>query len=77
MRKYNASTRAVRLSTKRFPKNKKMQKELAIPLTVMITPFAQEYNPEEFPTTSFGAQNPVPRCVDCRTYVNPFTEFSD
>lgn len=74
---YNSSKLAVRVSTDCFPTTKKIQKSLALPLTVMIQPYASVYSHEEFPTVNFGATNPIVRCELCRSYVNPFSEFLD
>jgi len=74
---YNSSKLAVRVSSDCFPTTKKIHKSLAIPLSIMIQPYASVYSHEEFPTVSFGATNPVVRCELCRSYVNPFSEFLD
>jgi protein transport protein SEC24 len=57
--------------------SKKTQKSSHIPFSAMIQPYASVYNPEEFPTTTFGSSNPVIRCDDCRGYLSPFTMFLD
>lgn len=71
----NSSKLALRVSTDCFPSTKKLQKTLAIPLTLIVQPFASIYSYEEFPTANFGATNPIVRCDVCRSYVSPFTEF--
>jgi protein transport protein SEC24 len=39
-----------------------------------ITPFG--VHSEDFPLASFG-QDPIVRCENCRTYLNPYCRFLD
>ena len=74
---FNSSKLALRASSDCFPSTKKLQRTLAVPLSLVVQPFASVYSYEEFPTANFGATNPIVRCETCRSYVNPFTEFLD
>ncbi len=71
---FNSSKLAIRTSSEYFPSTKQVQKSTSIPASFAIHPFPQLYSYEEFPLADFGT-NQIVRCDECRTYVNPFTEF--
>lgn len=66
----------LRVTTERFPNTNTMQKDLGIPLAILIKPFGELPSGEEVPVASFK-QKPIVRCRDCRAYVNPFVKFID
>jgi len=71
---FNSSKLSIRTSSEFFPSTKQVQKNTSIPSSFTLLPFPQLYSYEEFPLADFGT-NQIVRCDDCRTYVNPFTEF--
>ncbi len=60
----------MRLTTDRIPNSFNLQKEIGLPIGVIVKP----YGGAETPSVSFGAKSIV-RCRDCRAYVNPFIRF--
>ena len=67
----------LRVTTDRIPSTNALQKELGIPLALLIKPFGELPSGEEVPACSFGEGKPIVRCRECRAYVNPFVKFID
>lgn len=61
----------VRLTTRTFPQNTTVHNNCALPLGIIIRPFA----PVEIPV--FPLEVDIPRCRGCRAYINPFVIFID
>ena len=66
----------LRCTTDRIPNNHSLQKDLSVPLALLIKPFGELPSGEEVPTTTFN-QKPLVRCRECRAYINPFVKFID
>ncbi len=66
----------LRVTTDRVPATNSLQKDLGIPLAILVKPYGEMPSGEEIPSTSFN-QQPIVRCKDCRAYVNPFVKFID
>ena len=66
----------LRVTTDRIPSTQVLQKDLGIPIAMMIKPFGELPSGEEVPTSSFS-NKPIVRCRECRAYVNPFIKFID
>ena len=64
----------LRVTTDRVPQTGALQKEVAIPIGVIVKPYGDPITGVEVPAVSFGSK-PIVRCKDCRSYVNPFARF--
>lgn len=64
----------MRVTTERIPNSAALQKEIAVPLGVIVKPYGEPLSGEGVPAVSYG-QKPIVRCKDCRAYVNPFVRF--
>lgn len=77
----------MRVTTERIPNTNTLQKEIAIPIGVIVKPYGElptvsdsrikiylSKQGEETPAVGYGAK-PIVRCKDCRAYVNPFIRF--
>lgn len=73
---YNSDKSLLRVTTDRFPATAQIQKELGIPLGIVVKPFGELPSGEPIPTAQFGGK-PLVRCKDCRVYINPFVKFID
>lgn len=51
-----------------------MQKEIGLPLGIIVKPFGNRTSGVPLPNVKFG-QNTIVRCKECRAYVNPFIRF--
>ena len=71
---YNTDKSLLRCTTDRFPSTSQLQKELGIPLAIIVKPFGELPSGEEIPTAHFN-NKPLIRCKDCRVYINPFVKF--
>ncbi|CDW76512.1 sec23 sec24 trunk domain containing protein [Stylonychia lemnae] len=85
LEEFNSDKSLLRMTTDRVPNTNTLQKEIALPLGVIVKPYGDlptvniynklyYYQGEETPSVSFG-QKPIVRCKDCRAYVNPFIRF--
>ena len=70
----NCSPENISTTTSLFPKDYKTYQELAIPLSISISPMKNA--DKEIPFINFGDKN-IPRCPNrnCRAYMNPFVKF--
>lgn len=71
---YCADKSLLRLTTDRIPNSNSLQKDLGIPLAIVIKPYGELPSGEPIPETSFN-NNPIVRCAECRAYINPFVKF--
>jgi len=72
----NSSPKFTRLTMNNLPATADLLASTALPLGLIITPLALQ-RPEEglVPVLDFGDAGP-PRCRRCRTYINPFMQFT-
>lgn len=73
---YCSDKSLLRVTTDRIPNSNTLQKDLGIPLAILVKPYGELPSGEEIPSTSFN-YNPIVRCVECRAYINPFVKFID
>jgi protein transport protein SEC24 len=65
----------IRMTVNAIPKTMDLQTKAGIPLGCIVHPLAEDkQNPVNVPVVDFG-QAPIPRCRQCRTYVNPFIQW--
>jgi protein transport protein SEC24 len=76
MDELNADKSLLRVTTDRIPSTNGLQKDLGIPLALLIKPFGELPSGEPVPTANFQ-NKPLVRCRECRAYVNPFIKFID
>jgi protein transport protein SEC24 len=69
----NAPPAFMRLTTNAVPNSASLLQRYGIPLGAIITPMSQH---EQAPVAQFG-ESGIVRCRKCRTYINPFVQFSD
>jgi len=62
------------MTTDRIPNTFNLQKEIGVPIALIVKPFGGPDSGEEVSSSSFGTK-PIVRCRDCRAYVNPFVRF--
>lgn len=71
---YNTDKSLMRVTTDRFPATAQLNKELGIPLAIIVKPYGELPSGEPIPTAHFNGK-PLVRCKDCRVYINPFVTF--
>eukprot|EP00347_Sterkiella_histriomuscorum_P022014 403331985 len=74
LEEFNSDKSLMRMTTDRVPNTNALQKEIDLPLGIIVKPYGDLPTGEETPAVSFG-QKPIVRCKDCRGYVNPFIRF--
>ena len=72
IQQFNCQRAFVRPTTDYFPKTQKLGAESKMIFATAITPFGVQG--EDFPLASFGV-DPIIRCDNCRTYLNPYCKF--
>eukprot|EP00743_Colponemidia_sp_Colp-15_P004729 GILK01005094.1.p1 GENE.GILK01005094.1~~GILK01005094.1.p1 ORF type:complete len:1028 (-),score=137.62 GILK01005094.1:96-2873(-) len=72
--RYNCPKKYVRLSVGRFPESANLKNQSQLPLGAVFRPMTE--TDDDVPVVNFGA-TPVVRCKRCRSYINPFVQFSD
>ncbi|KAF3099744.1 COPII coat Sec23p-Sfb3p heterodimer component [Orbilia oligospora] len=72
----NSSPKFARMTLNNVPANTELLAQTGLPLSLILTPLAAQ-KPEEgpVPVLDFGDTGP-PRCRRCRTYINPFMQFT-
>lgn len=72
----NSSPKFARLTLNNVPATAELLATTGLPLSLILTPLAPQ-KPEEgpVPVLDFGDVGP-PRCRRCRTYINPFMQFT-
>jgi protein transport protein SEC24 len=71
----NSSPKFVRLSLPLVPTTSDTLEKTALPLSLVIQPFAQQRSEEmPIPVVDFGPEGP-PRCSSCMSYISPFHSF--
>ncbi|KAF8328183.1 uncharacterized protein EI90DRAFT_3281390 [Cantharellus anzutake] len=72
----NSSPKFVRASTYAFPHSAHLASSCHIPLGFVFQPFAEQRSEENaIPLVSFDGNGPL-RCLECRTYVNPWFRWT-
>lgn len=71
---FNSDKSLLRVTTERFPNTGALQKQLGIPLAIIVKPFGELPSGQPIATASFN-NKPIVRCKDCRAYINPFVQF--
>ncbi|KAF3934740.1 hypothetical protein ABW20_dc0107187 [Dactylellina cionopaga] len=72
----NSSPKFARMTLNNVPVSAELLAQTGLPLSLILTPLASQ-KPEEgpVPVLDFGDIGP-PRCRRCRTYINPFMQFT-
>ncbi|KAF3931865.1 hypothetical protein ABW19_dt0206606 [Dactylella cylindrospora] len=72
----NSSPKFARMTLNNVPATAELLATTSLPLSLILTPLATQ-KPEEgpVPVLDFGEIGP-PRCRRCRTYINPFMQFT-
>ncbi|EPS45788.1 hypothetical protein H072_171 [Dactylellina haptotyla CBS 200.50] len=72
----NSSPKFARMTLNNVPATQELLAQTGLPLSLILTPLATQ-KPEEgpVPVLDFGDVGP-PRCRRCRTYINPFMQFT-
>ena len=76
MDELSADKSLLRVTTDRIPNTNTLQKDLGIPVALLIKPFGELPSGEPIPTANFQ-NKPLVRCRECRAYINPFVKFID
>jgi len=71
---FNSDKSVLRMTTDRVPNSNALQKEVQLPIGVIVKPYGEPLTGEGVAAVSFG-QKAIVRCKDCRSYVNPFVRF--
>jgi protein transport protein SEC24 len=71
---YSADINFLRLSVNAIPNSVELKKQWCLPTAALVRPLAPVGNP--VPVVNFGAAGII-RCRQCRTYVNPYVQFTD
>lgn len=73
----NCSPAAMRLSTHAFPRSSSVKRNWHLPFGAVVQPLAEDPDSES-PVPVIGLTSAgIVRCRRCRTYVNPFMQFTD
>ncbi|KAJ4886041.1 Protein transport protein Sec24-like [Raphanus sativus] len=72
----NCHSRYLRLTTSAIPSSQSLASRWHLPLGAVVCPLAEAPEGEEVPLVDFGSSGII-RCRRCRTYVNPYVEFTD
>ncbi|KAG1666370.1 hypothetical protein FOA52_007908 [Chlamydomonas sp. UWO 241] len=72
----NCSPANMRLTVNAIPVNSALRARWALPLGVVVRPMANEAAGIEVPLVGLGPSGIV-RCRRCRTYINPFVQWTD
>ena len=75
LEQYNCPKSGIRFTSDFFPNTRGAIKSSKFPLAAIVQPYATVYAPEHFPVVSFGANQSIVRCTQCRSYINPFARF--
>ncbi|RZC77573.1 hypothetical protein C5167_001743 [Papaver somniferum] len=73
---FNCHPRYLRLTTNAIPNAQSLLSRWHLPLGAVVHPLAESADEEEVPTVYLGPIGIV-RCRKCRTYVNPYVQFSE
>lgn len=76
MKQFNCSEEFINATTNIFPKNSVTLSGLSIPIGITFSPLSPNITPEQIPLLDYQDKN-IPRCVDCKAYMNPFIKFID
>eukprot|EP00735_Rhodelphis_limneticus_P008820 TRINITY_DN2302_c0_g1::TRINITY_DN2302_c0_g1_i1::g.20823::m.20823 TRINITY_DN2302_c0_g1::TRINITY_DN2302_c0_g1_i1::g.20823 ORF type:complete len:1061 (-),score=273.42,sp/Q9SFU0/SC24A_ARATH/43.63/0.0,Sec23_trunk/PF04811.10/2.3e-73,Sec23_helical/PF04815.10/4.5e-25,Sec23_BS/PF08033.7/7.1e-22,zf-Sec23_Sec24/PF04810.10/1.1e-19,Gelsolin/PF00626.17/8.5e-07,Sen15/PF09631.5/0.00044 TRINITY_DN2302_c0_g1_i1:511-3654(-) len=68
--------RYMRVSVGALPNSASLQERFALPLGVFLQPLARAPDHDEVPLVNFGPAGII-RCKRCRTYINPFSTFTE
>mmetsp|Transcript_2919 Transcript_2919/g.4880 ORF Transcript_2919/g.4880 Transcript_2919/m.4880 type:complete len:1045 (+) Transcript_2919:75-3209(+) len=71
---YSADVKFMRLSSNAIPNSVELKKQWCLPCSALIQPLADIGKP--VPVVNFGVAGII-RCRQCRTYVNPYVQFTD
>ena len=72
MKEYNSSEFVFKTTVKKLPGNVEILKESATVIGLNITPLS---NAQEIPLIKYKEDEEIPRCTDCKAYINPFLQW--
>eukprot|EP00252_Welwitschia_mirabilis_P006493 TRINITY_DN17387_c0_g1_i1.p1 TRINITY_DN17387_c0_g1~~TRINITY_DN17387_c0_g1_i1.p1 ORF type:complete len:1038 (+),score=215.63 TRINITY_DN17387_c0_g1_i1:303-3416(+) len=72
----NCHSRYLRFTTNAIPGSQSLMSRWHLPLGAVVHPLAESPDGEDIPVIDFGPSGIV-RCKRCRTYINPFVNFTD
>ncbi|KAL0922326.1 hypothetical protein M5K25_006302 [Dendrobium thyrsiflorum] len=73
---FNCQPRFLRLTTHALPSSQSLLARWHLPLGIVVHPLAEVPDGDEVPIVNFGPAGIV-RCRRCRTYINPYSTFTD
>ena len=76
IKQFNCSDEFINATTNVFPKNSVTLSGLSIPIGVTFSPLSPVISSEQIPSLDYQDKN-IPRCVDCKAYMNPYIKFID
>ena len=76
IKQFNCSDEFINATTNVFPKNSVTLSGLSIPIGVTFSPLSPFISSEQIPSLDYQDKN-IPRCVDCKAYMNPYIKFID